>query len=254
MICNKRTYLLSWIVLSPLLLTAACSGPAPTPVPLTAVAAPTVLVPFTPESGTPELPTLLPTVTSAPLPTITNAPPPTSPALPTTAALASPAPTLVPVTVTSSGNIPTVTRAPTRIITRAPATATMTVTPSALPAGQPSVVISALRVEPTTPKADTGPTFFATFQNRSSDNQGFDVCVEIWDPEKTKNSTGLTACKQTTMPPGSTEMQIGGWAPKGQGECKPFRARAIARDEEDNRTPFVQVNGQDLWVDFTVCP
>jgi hypothetical protein len=199
-----------------------------------------------------ELPTLLPTVTNAPLPTITNAPPPTSPAAPTTAALASPS--LVPVTVTAEANIPTVTRASTRVVTRVPPTPAATETVMPLPAGEPPVVISALRFEPTTPKANEGPTFFATFLNRSAENQGYDVCIEIWRAEDVKQSFGLTACQDTPMPPGTTQVILGGWAPRGQGDCQPYRARAIARDEDDNRTPFVEANGQVVWVDFNVCP
>lgn len=239
-------------------MTAACSAPPPTQLPTTPNAAPTVFVPFTPNSGTLELPTLLPTVTNAPLPTITNVPPPTSPAAPTAAPsgspAASPAGSPVPVTVTAGANIPTVTRAPDRILTRVPTTPAATASVTPLPAGVPPVVISALRFEPTTPKANEGPTFFATFLNRSAENQGFDVCIEIWAADNTRRPFGLSACQDTPMPPGTTPVILGGWAPRGQGECRPYRARAIARDEDDNRTPFVEANGQEVWVDFNVCP
>lgn len=243
----------AWVsLLLVLLLFAACSSPTPAPSPIpptTAPVSPTVPVELTPTAGVSELPTLLPTVTLV-VPTITNAPAPTE------LAIASPSPSVV--AVTAVANIPTITRAATRAATRVPPTQTLTQTPSSpptpLPADVPQVLITALRVEPATPQAAVGPTFFATFKNDSGQERTYDWCVEVWEAEETKKPFGLTACQDATMPPGVTELASTGWTVKGLGECRAYRARATARDEEDNRTYFIQANGEFLWVNFTVCP
>lgn len=243
----------AWVSLvAVLLFTAACSAPtpAPSPIPPTAVpVSPTVPIEAPPTVSVSELPTLLPTVTLA-VPTITNSPTPTE------IAVASPLPSVVAVTAVS--NIPTITRAPTRAATRVPPTRTLTQTASApptpLPANVPQVLITALRVEPATPKAAVGPTFFATFKNDSGQERTYDWCVEVWEAEETKKPFGLSACQDATMPPGVTELASTGWTVKGLGECRAYRARATARDEDDNRTYFIQPNGEFLWVNFTVCP
>ncbi len=197
--------------------------------------APTVLVPFTPDAPQLELPTLLPTVTV----------PPTS---------ASPTPVVIVVTATP-------TEPPTATNTRAavrPTGVRATVPPAAtatpLPEGAPRVLVIRLSVDPPTPKADVPGVFAVTFQNLTGENQGYNWGVEIWSEDKPRNPFGETAWQNSTVPPGTSTLTATGWAPRGQGECRPYRARVVARDDEDNRMPFVRADGTILWLDFTVCP
>jgi hypothetical protein len=209
---------------------AACA--APTSAPPTAISiVPTVLLPFTPSTPNLQLPTLLPTVVV-----------PTTPAAPT--------PVVIIVTATPAATATTGTRAPTR--PRPTATPVVTGTPS--PEGMPKVYVTALTVDPPTPKASVPGTFTVTFQNVSGEDQGYNWCVEIWDAENVKKPFGLTTCKNSTMPVGITHLTSTGWLVKGLGECTPYRARAVARDPDDNRSNFVQPDGTIFWLNFSVCP
>lgn len=114
--------------------------------------------------------------------------------------------------------------------------------------------VTALRVEPATPKADQGGTFFVTFQNSSGKDDGYNWAVEIWDTENDKRPFGLTTPQNSPMPVGVSNYTSTGWTVKGLGECHAYRARVIARDDEDNRATFIQVDGSILWLDFSVCP
>lgn len=207
---------------------ACTAAPAPnTP----NIAAPTVLVAFTPSVPDLQFPTLLPTVTTA---------------------AQQPTPIVIVVTATPT-DTPTpvaITRAPTKLI----ATPTPAETAKPLPEGVPKVFVTALRVEPATPKAAEGGTFFVTFQNASGQDDGYNWAVEIWDVENDKRPFGLTTPQNSPMPQGVTNLTSTGWTVKGLGECHAYRARVVARDDEDNRMAFIQSDGSILWLDFTVCP
>ncbi len=211
----------------------ACASPTPAPPP-TLSNAPTVLVPFTPSSGELPLPTLLPTVV------VPSAPP--SPVITQIVVTTIPSVTPIAVTVTA--------RPPTRV----PLTPTPAETATPIPEGLPQVFVTALRVEPATPKADQGGTFFVTFQNSSGKDDGYNWAVEIWDTENDKRPFGLTTPQNSPMPVGVSNYTSTGWTVKGLGECHAYRARVIARDDEDNRATFIQVDGSILWLDFSVCP
>lgn len=216
----------------------ACSLPTP---PATVVSnAPTVLVPFTPNPQDAVLPTLLPTVVLLP----TDVSSPTAVAATSTPIVITTVPTVTPIQIT-----PTVP-----VSTRPPTTAAPVETATLIPEGLLQVVVTALRVEPATPKADVGGTFFVTFQNASGKDQGYNWAVEIWDTENDKRPYGLTTPQDSAMPVGTTNLTSTGWTVKGLGECHAYRARVIARDDEDNRATFVQPNGAILWLDFSVCP
>jgi len=64
----------------------------------------------------------------------------------------------------------------------------------------------------------------------------------------------LTTPQNSPMPQGSVNLTSTGWTVKGLGECHGYRARVVARDEDDNRAAFIQPDGSILWLDFTVCP
>lgn len=210
---------------------AACAPTAPPPTLIST--APTVLVPFTPDAPNLQFPTLLPTVTLGAPQTAT--------------------PVVVIVTATPSPT-PTATLVPVRAPTKPRATATPAESATPLPEGIPQVFVTALRVEPLTPKANEGGTFFVTFQNLSGRDDGYDWAVEIWDVDNDKRPFGLTAPQNSPMPQGVTTLTSTGWTVKGLGECHGYRARVIARDDEDNRSTFIQPDGSILWLDFTVCP
>lgn len=195
--------------------------------------APTVLVPFTPNAPNLQLPTLLPTVL-----------------VPTAATATS---VVIVVTATPSPT-PTATLASVRAPTKPRATATPAETATLFPEGIPKVYVTALRVEPATPKAAEGGTFFVTFQNLSGRDDGYNWAVEIWDVENTKRPFGLTTPQNSPMPVGVSNLNSTGWTVKGLGECHGYRARVVARDDEDNRSTFIQPDGSILWLDFTVCP
>lgn len=177
------------------------------------------------------MPTLLPTVTAA-------------------AAQATPIVIVVTATPTDTPTPIALTRAPTKPL----ATPTPAETATPIPEGVPKVFVTALRVEPTTPKAAEGGTFFVTFQNASGQDDGYNWAVEIWDAENTKRPFGLTTPQNSPMPQGVTNLTSTGWTVKGLGECHAYRARVVARDDEDNRMAFIQPDGNILWLDFTVCP
>ncbi len=213
-------------------LVAACNSAAPTPTANPDV--PTVVVPFTPNPNEVPLPTLLPTVVV-----------PVSP---------------IPVTVTPTPitTIPTATpigaTATLSAATGAPATETPAPTFAPLPPlpeGTPKVFVTAIRVDPAQPNADVPGMFFVTFQNASGQDQGYSWKIEIWRDDK---RFGETTPESSTMPLGVSTLTTTGWAPRGQGECVPYRAKVVAIDEDDNRADFVQPNGEPLWFDFTICP
>jgi hypothetical protein len=210
----------------------ACGTPTPAP-PTANVNAPTVLLPFTPNAPSLEFPTLLPTVTAPPAQSVT--------------------PVVIVVTATPF-DTPTATTRARNAPTRPRATATPAETATPFPEGIPKVYVTALRVEPPTPKAAEGGTFFVTFQNLSGQDEGYNWAVEIWDAENTKHPFGLTTPQNSAMPVGVTSLTSTGWTVKGLGECHAYRARVVARDDQDNRSTFIQPDGSILWLDFTVCP
>ena len=206
----------------------ACNGAPPPNTPN--IAAPTVVA-FTPDVTDLQTPTLLPTVTVA-------------------AQTATPIVIVVTATPTWTTTPAPITRPPTTpAVTAAPAE---TATP--LPEGVPNVFVTALRVEPAQPKATEGGVFFVTFQNTSGRDDGYNWAVEIWDTENDKRPFGLTTPQNSPMPQGSVNLTSTGWTVKGLGECHGYRARVVARDEDDNRAAFIQPDGSILWLDFTVCP
>lgn len=214
--------------LSALWIVAACTAPPSTPTPTSNAA--TIVVPFTPNPQDVPLPTLLPTVAlqASPIP-ITVAP--------------NTILTVTPIPITATRSAPT----------RPPNTPTPAETATPFPEGIPKVYVTALRVEPEIPKANEGGTFFVTFQNASGEPQAYRWAVEIWREDE-RRPFGLTAIQAAPMPIGVTTLTASGWAPRGQGECIFYRAKAVALDEEDNRADFIQIDGTLLWLGFNVCP
>jgi hypothetical protein len=113
--------------------------------------------------------------------------------------------------------------------------------------------VANLTVQPAPAKSGQPPTFYITFLNPTGAGQGSNVCVEIWDPNKPKNSIGITTCRGTTIAPGTSQVPATDWKVSGLGGCVGYRARVVAKSGED-RTPFTQPDGADFWLDFQVCP
>ncbi len=201
-----------------------------TPAPATLVAVPQVTLALPPPTGASTLPALTPATlppdpTSAALPTITPLSVPTLSAAGRTAT----AETLA--AQTSATNVP----APTAVL------------------GE-NIFVTGLRMNPSPAKNAQPPTFFATFLNTTGESRSVNWCVEIWRPDETKKSFGVTTCRPRTLPPGTSEASSSDWKVSGIGACTPFRARAIGLDQDQARTPFTQPNGSPLWLDFQVCP
>ncbi len=207
----------------------ACSA-APPPTPM--IGAPTMIVAFTPSVSEAPPPTLLPTVTVA---------------------ASQPTPVVIVVTATPPPS-PTSAATIVRAATTARATAAPAETATPFPEGVPHVFVTALRVEPATPHAPDGGTFFVAFDNQSGQDDGSNWAVEIWDTENVKRPFGLTTPQNSPLPVGVSNLTSTGWTVKGLGACHAYRARVVARDDEDNRMPFLKPDGSILWLDFTVCP
>jgi hypothetical protein len=185
-------------------------------------------------AGTPEAGTALPVVPTVPILT----------ALPTFAPLP---------TVTGPALIPTVTPlVPSPIPTTNQSGGGSAPTPNPLAQARGTVFITRLRLAPEVPHNKEDVTFFAVFDNTGKSEQT-PWCVEVFRPGERK-SFGITRCNVKPIPNAVSEQATSGWQIAGIRECVPLLARAVIRDEEDNRTPFHQPNGQDLWLNFTACP
>lgn len=229
-------------VLGALVFVGAC-GPSPVTLPPESEAA-TVVVAFTPKAPSAVLPTLLPTVSLVP----TELPPTPVPISVTTTP-----PATATTTATAIAAVTAATRRPVTLApTRARATATGEIA-APFPEGTPGVYVTALRVEPATPKANEGGTFFVTFQNVGGEKQAYNWAIEIWDADNLKHPFGETEAQDAVMPPGISNLTSSGWSVKGQGECHAYRARVFARTQ-GNRAAFIQRDGSILWLDFSVCP
>lgn len=228
----RVAFCLTCLTLCTLFVVAACSS-SPT-LPTTVPNGSTVVVPFSPSPQDVTLPTLLPTVVIPPTSLI-----PTNPPVPVTVI-----PTITPIQVTATAVV----------IPRPKPTATLAETVTPIPEGLPKVFVTTMHVEPATPKANVGGTFFVTFQNASGENQGYNWAVEIWDTDNLKRPYGLTTPQNSAMPVGVTNLTSIGWTVKGLGECHAYRARVVARDEDDNRETFIEPDGNIFWLDFSVCP
>lgn len=161
---------------------------------------------------------------------------------------------------------PTVTDTPVVIPTAAPLPppATPTTANTTKPSNQVPVVkppsssakgiyVTHIRVDPARPVKNDPVNFYITFVNPTGKPESHSICVEIYRPGD-KKSFGITHCPPQSIPPGTSELFTGGWIATGIHQCIPVQARAISRDDGDNRFPYLQANGSDLWANFSVCP
>ncbi len=152
-----------------------------------------------------------------------------------------------PVVIPTAGSTPTPTVPPPPANTKPPAAGAP---PAKAPAG---IYVTKIRVDPPHPIKNDGINFYVTFVNPTGQTENHNLCVETWRPGD-KKSFGITYCPSQPIPPGTTEIKIGNWVVTGIHQWIPVRARAISQDDHDNRYPYYQANGSDLWLDFSVCP
>lgn len=121
---------------------------------------------------------------------------------------------------------------------------------------KPGVYVSSLRFTPRAPKRGEPVVFLPTFVNTTGKPSSFKWLVEIWEASgNKKNPYGQADAVQQQIPTGTAELATGNaWKVAGGGPCIPFRARVVYEDDQTQRIPFRQTNGQDLWVNFQVCP
>ncbi len=160
---------------------------------------------------------------------------------------ASPTPTDTPVDIPTAVPLPPPATATNTSTARTPAAR---VPPSSSVAG---LYVTRLRVDPSHPVKNDPINFYITFVNPTGKPENHNICVEIYRPGE-KKSFGITHCPSQTIPTGTSEIMTGGWIVTGIRQCIPVRARPISRDDGDNRFPYLQANGNDLWLDFQVCP
>ena len=161
--------------------------------------------------------------------------------------------------------LPTATETPVSLPTYSGApiptvTPLLASTPTAPPAGAPPVPVKAaagiyvtnMRVDPPHPVKNSLINFYVTFVNPTGASESHRLCVETYRPGDTR-SFGITSCPSQSIPPGTHVIKIGTWNVTGVHQCIPVLARPISRDG-DNRSPYHQANGSDLWLEFSVCP
>lgn len=117
----------------------------------------------------------------------------------------------------------------------------------------PDVYVTALEVQPSSPKRGQGVTFVATFLNTTGGPRAYDWLVLIFRPGQTK-SMGESAHVKITVDPGSAKFTIANSWHTGVGECEPFVAQPYFRDADKNRFPFKGLDGNIVSTGFSVCP
>lgn len=114
--------------------------------------------------------------------------------------------------------------------------------------------IGALRYEPPNPVRNEPVNFFVTMLNRTGKEQNYPLCVEIYLPDKEK-PLGTTDCNNVTIPVGANQIPVGFWIGTGIKQCIQLRARAVMREQGgEERIPLTNIQGEQLWTDFGVCP
>ncbi len=217
-------------------------------------------------------PTLLSVAVNTTAATSTNTPTPmaTETTLPTATLTEQAAATLTPTTTTATpvATLSATLPPPTLTPTTPPPTPTrrvLTFTPSPMPtvsasptaALPPGVYVTNVRSDPAQPLNLQHIQFYATFVNTTGGTPNYRWCVEIWDPNDSKKSFGVTECRfSDTIPGGTNERPTldNSYRIVRGGTCLPLRARAIWITSDNARVPFVQPDGSTFWYNFQVCP
>lgn len=114
--------------------------------------------------------------------------------------------------------------------------------------------IGALRYEPPYPVRNEPVNFYVTMLNRTGQEQNYPLCVEVYLPDKAK-PLGTTDCNNVTIPNGASEVPVGFWIGTGIKQCIQMRARAVMKEQGgEARIPLTNLQGDELWTEFGVCP
>ncbi len=174
-----------------------------------------------------------------------------------------PTPVLVRVTPTFEPTAIATEPPPTATITSTPEpTATRTLTPRPTPTRPrltltptipPGIYVTAIQVEPTTPKSNQEPVFHVTFLNTTSRVQKYRWFVKIYKPEET-SSFGETARGEREIPLKTSQLlSLASWKTLIM-ECTPFIARVFWVDAENQVHELLKPDGNSPAKGFNVCP
>ncbi len=72
--------------------------------------------------------------------------------------------------------------------------------------------------------------------------------------EDMSKSVGISSCQRVQIPVGKGVLVGALWNRQRIGSCTPYLAKAICRDQAQARFPYLQSDGRDYWLNFTVCP
>lgn len=214
--------------------------------------------------------TATPAATNTPIPPTATAPATAVPPVPATTAptvieqdSVTPTP-VVPTEILPSPTAVPATPSPT-FTAPSPARLAATLAPSSTPkptekpteAFAPGVYVTGLRSEPADPKNLQHIAFFATFVNTTGATANYRWCIDIWDPNNSKHSFGITSCRDSgAIPVGTNEIKAidDTYRIVSGGQCLPLRGRAVWIDQNNARIPFTQPDKSIFWYNFQVCP
>ncbi len=162
---------------------------------------------------------------------------------------ATPTPTPVPPTPT---NVPPTATAPRPTQTRPRPTATTEASPTL--SAPPGIYVNTLRVTPAQPRAGDPMQFSVEFLNTTGRAQNMNWCVDLFKPDNVAKSVGISSCQRQEIPEGTSELSGARWNLQQVGACEPYLAKAIFLDQAQARFSFLQPDGRDYWLNFTVCP
>jgi hypothetical protein len=169
--------------------------------------------------------------------------------------------TAVAATLTAIVPTNTPTLAPTDTPTTTP-TFTPSPNPTNTPAPPPGVYVTALELNPSSPRYHQEVTFKATFLNTTGNAKDFKWFVSMWLSAQSNRFRQTSWDKSFAIPPGAStfETYSPGWKLTGSDlrypPCVPFTAKVQWREPppDNSESFFVKTNGQDFQLPFEVCP
>lgn len=222
------------LVLCAITVLSACGGTAATPT--APAAAPTVqnatLAPATLPAASTRTDRRAPTLAPTAPPTETSNPT----ALPTETSVATSVPTLAPTTLPAA----TATRAVVTVPTQTLA---------------PAVYVMAFSIDPPAPKSKPAQFLFhVAFLNTVGENVNYAHWRVLIFPKGQTKAVGDPQGQSKTIVPGASAQDTEAWSIRVTAGCETFTAQPIWENEDGKQTPLLQPGGQNLTLDFQVCP
>jgi hypothetical protein len=119
----------------------------------------------------------------------------------------------------------------------------------------PGIYVNNVSVNPPQPRAGSDPIQFSVeFLNTTPRPARYNWCVEIFAPDDLGRSVGITSCQLQEIPVGDSVLEGALWNVQRIGSCTPYLAKAIFKDQQQARVGFLQTDGSNYWLNFTVCP